>query len=107
MTCQNRRKTIMVPMFVTLFIETDADDLLTEEQDRKRREVDTQRTSRVHRPDAHLRRTAPSIGPGRVRRAVTTGTGRTSPASNDHPTMAAWPTFRWTCRSSGGKCSAA
>jgi hypothetical protein len=26
----------MVPMFVTLFIETDADDLLTEEQDRKR-----------------------------------------------------------------------
>jgi hypothetical protein len=27
----------MHPMFVTLFIETDADDLLTEEQDRKRR----------------------------------------------------------------------
>ena len=26
----------MHPMFVTLFIETDADDLLTEEQDRKR-----------------------------------------------------------------------
>ena len=27
----------MHPMFVTLFIETDADDLLTEEQDNKRR----------------------------------------------------------------------
>ena len=27
----------MHPMFVTLFIETDADDLLTEGQDRKRR----------------------------------------------------------------------
>jgi len=27
----------MHPLFVTLFIETDADDLLTEEQDRKRR----------------------------------------------------------------------
>jgi hypothetical protein len=26
----------MHPMFVTLFLETDADDLLTEEQDRKR-----------------------------------------------------------------------
>jgi hypothetical protein len=26
----------MHPMFVALFIETDADDLLTEEQDRKR-----------------------------------------------------------------------
>jgi hypothetical protein len=33
----NGRRTIMHPMFVTLFIETDADDLLTEEQDRKRR----------------------------------------------------------------------
>ena len=28
------------------------------------------RTSRVHRPDAHLRRTAPSIGPRRVRRPL-------------------------------------
>jgi hypothetical protein len=35
---------------------------------------------------------------------MTTGTGRTSPASNDHPTRAAWSTFRGTCRSSGGKC---
>jgi hypothetical protein len=35
--CENRRRIIMHPMFVTLFIETDADDLLTEEQDRKRR----------------------------------------------------------------------
>jgi hypothetical protein len=33
----NGRRNIMHPMFVTLFIETDADDLLTEEQDRKRR----------------------------------------------------------------------
>ena len=30
-------ETIMHPMFVTLFIETDADELLAEEQDRKRR----------------------------------------------------------------------
>jgi hypothetical protein len=34
---ENRRRTIMHPLFVTLFIETDADDLLTEEQHRKRR----------------------------------------------------------------------
>ena len=27
----------MHPLFVTLFVETDADDLLAEEQDRKRR----------------------------------------------------------------------
>jgi hypothetical protein len=33
----NGRRNIMHPMFVTLFIETDADDLPTEEQDRKRR----------------------------------------------------------------------
>jgi hypothetical protein len=30
------RRTIMHPMFVTLFIETDADDLLTEERDKQR-----------------------------------------------------------------------
>jgi hypothetical protein len=34
---ENGRRTIMHPMFVRLFIETDTDDLLTEEQDRKRR----------------------------------------------------------------------
>jgi hypothetical protein len=34
---ENRRRTIMHPLFVTLFIETDADDLLAEEQDRRRR----------------------------------------------------------------------
>lgn len=34
---QNGPRTIMHPMFVTLFIETDTDDLLTQEQDRKRR----------------------------------------------------------------------
>ncbi len=30
MTRENRRRTIMHPLFVTLFIETDADELLTE-----------------------------------------------------------------------------
>ena len=35
--------------------------------------------------------------------AVTTATARTSPASNDHPTMTAKPARRWTCRSSGGR----
>ena len=30
----------------------------------------TQRACRVHRPDAHLQRTAPSIGPGRLRRPL-------------------------------------
>ena len=34
---ENRSGTVMHPLFVTLFIETDADDLLAEEQDRKRR----------------------------------------------------------------------
>jgi hypothetical protein len=34
------------------------------------REMGTQRTCRVHRPDAHLRRTAPSFGPGRLRRPL-------------------------------------
>jgi hypothetical protein len=34
---ENGRRTIMHPMFVRLFIETDAEDLLAEEQDRKRR----------------------------------------------------------------------
>jgi putative transposase len=32
------------------------------------REMGTQRTCRVHRPDAHRRRTASCIGPGRLRR---------------------------------------
>jgi len=36
-TRDNGRRNIMHPMFVTLFIETDADDLLTEEEDNKRR----------------------------------------------------------------------
>ena len=35
-----------------------------------RREMGTHRASGVHRPDAHLRRTAPSIGPGRVPRPL-------------------------------------
>jgi hypothetical protein len=37
MTRENGRRNIMHPLFMTLFIETDADDWLTEEQDRKRR----------------------------------------------------------------------
>ena len=31
------RRTVVHPLFVALFLETDADDLLAEEQDRKRR----------------------------------------------------------------------
>jgi hypothetical protein len=31
------KEKIMHPMFVTLFLDTDSDDVLTEEQDRKRR----------------------------------------------------------------------
>src|SRR5258707_14446427 len=34
---ENWRRNIMHPMFVTLFIETDADDVPTEQQERKRR----------------------------------------------------------------------
>ena len=45
----------MHPMFVTLFIETDADDLLTEEQD-KRRHV---RQARHSRSAQVIRATAP------------------------------------------------
>ena len=59
---ENGRRNIMHPMFVRLFIETDADDLLTEEQDRKRRAHATRRgTARVMRvaaanPDRPRRR---------------------------------------------------
>jgi hypothetical protein len=35
-----------------------------------RREMDTHSTSRVHRPDPHLRRTLPAIGPRRVRQPL-------------------------------------
>jgi hypothetical protein len=35
---ENGRRNIMHPMFVRWFIETDTDDLLTEDQDRKHRE---------------------------------------------------------------------
>ena len=34
---ENGRRNIMHPLFVRLFIETDTDNLLAEEQDRKRR----------------------------------------------------------------------
>jgi len=52
----------MHPMFVTLFIKADADDLLTEEQDRKRRAHAAKRgrSARVMR--------APAVRPGRPRR---------------------------------------
>jgi len=49
-------------MFVTLFIETDTDDLLTEEQDRKRR---TQSARRGR--SARVRRVA-AVQPDRPRR---------------------------------------
>ena len=39
--------------------------------------------------------------------AITTATARTSPASNDRPTTTTRPAFHSTCRSSGGKYSAA
>jgi hypothetical protein len=44
----------MHPIFVTLFIETDADDVLTEQQDRKRRTraVRRGRSARVMRAAA-------------------------------------------------------
>jgi hypothetical protein len=57
------RETAMHPLFVTLFIETDADDLLAEELDRKRRvrAVRRGRSTRVGRvaaahPDRPRRR---------------------------------------------------
>ncbi len=40
-------------------------------------------------------------------RVATTGTGRTSPASNDHPIRTTCYHPRCTCPFSGGKCSAA
>jgi hypothetical protein len=48
---ENWRRTIMHPLFVMLFIETDADDLVAEEQDRKRRAraVRRGRSARVRR----------------------------------------------------------
>ena len=36
--------------------------------------------------------------------AITTGTARTSPASNGRPTTTTKPAFRWTCRFSDGRC---
>ena len=56
------------------------------------RQMGTHCTSRVHRPDAHLRRTAPAVSPGTSTPPITTGTARTSPASNDHPTTTTKPT---------------
>jgi hypothetical protein len=38
---------------------------------------------------------------------ITTGTGRISPASNDHPTKTTKPTFRWTRWFNGGRYSVA
>ena len=59
---QNGRRTIMHPMFVRLFIETDTDDLLTEEQDRKRRA----RAARRGRPALAVK--AAAATPDRPRR---------------------------------------
>jgi hypothetical protein len=60
---ENRRRSIMHPMFVTVFIETDADELLTEAQDKKRhaRAARRARSARVIRvgtanPDRPRRR---------------------------------------------------
>jgi hypothetical protein len=39
--------------------------------------------------------------------AITTGTARISPASSDRPTTTTRPARRWTCQSSGTRCSAA
>ena len=38
---------------------------------------------------------------------LTTGTGLTNPVGNDHPTRTTRAAPRWTCRFSGGRCSAA
>ena len=38
---------------------------------------------------------------------ISTATARTNPAGNDRPTTTTKPTIRWTCRSTGGKSSAA
>jgi hypothetical protein len=38
---------------------------------------------------------------------ITTGTARTSPASNDHPATTARPAPRWSCWFSGPRCSQA
>jgi hypothetical protein len=60
---ENCRRNIMHPMFVRLFIETDTDDLLTEEQDRKRR-VHAARRGR----SARVMRVAVVANPDRPRR---------------------------------------
>jgi hypothetical protein len=59
---ENWRRAMMHPMFVTLFIETDADDLLAEEQDRKRRAHAARRGR-----SARIMRVA-AADPGRPRR---------------------------------------
>ena len=64
--------------FTSAFDEIFAGEGVTDSQDPAadtarellRREMGTHRTSRVHRPDADLRRTAPAIGPRRVRRPL-------------------------------------
>ena len=59
---ENGRRNIMHPMFVTLFIETDADDWPAEEQDKKRRAQAARRgrSARVIR--------VPAANPDRPRR---------------------------------------
>jgi hypothetical protein len=62
----------MHPMFVTLFIETDADELLAAEEARRR----SARRSRRNRPAVALK----AVARGRSRRA---GTGRLVPSSQN------------------------
>jgi len=56
----------MHPLFVTLFIETDADDLLAGEQDRKRRARAARRGRSARAaglpPPARIARVAPEVG---------------------------------------------
>jgi hypothetical protein len=60
----------MHPMFVTLFIETDADDLLAEEQDRKRHAHAARRgrSTRVMRVASTRVMRVAAANPGRLRR---------------------------------------
>jgi hypothetical protein len=60
-TRQLQEEDIMHPMFVTLFIETDADDVLTEEQDRQRRarQARRSRSAWIVRRDAGPNRDRP------------------------------------------------
>ena len=57
------------------------------------RKMDTQRTSRMHRPDADLRRTSPSINPQRLHRSLQPAPAPPIPpaTTTDHDTQASPP----------------